>query len=264
MKDRHLIFLSHIHEEKDLAIIIKEFIENEFSGFVDVFVSSDGKSITAGANFLKRIEDALVNCCAALYLISPNSVKRNWINCELGAVWIRNVMSVRSGGSEILAIPVCHSGITPSNLPQPLNNLNAIQGNNALQLKFAFCSIQTAVGGRGALKSNFEELSVKVIELERKYTLGANIRCLLSVFSTGNIPKILAQCKTVPPDTDIELKIPHLQIHQVHLVRGLEAKELKGLIKVNVPKSSISFGSSGPVNVADVNITINTKSDFTV
>jgi len=58
----HQIFLSHIHEEKELAILIKDAIEAEFSGFVEVFVSSDGTSIPAGSNFLKRIEDGLVNC----------------------------------------------------------------------------------------------------------------------------------------------------------------------------------------------------------
>ena len=81
-----LIFLSHIHEESSLALLVKQALENEFSGFVDVFVSSDGTSIPAGANFLKRIEDGLVSCIGAIYLISPNSVKRNWINFELGAV----------------------------------------------------------------------------------------------------------------------------------------------------------------------------------
>ena len=47
----HQIFLSHIHEEKELAIIIKDAIEEEFSGFVEVFVSSDGMSLPSGSNF---------------------------------------------------------------------------------------------------------------------------------------------------------------------------------------------------------------------
>ncbi|MCP4746785.1 MAG: hypothetical protein GY874_11690 [Desulfobacteraceae bacterium] len=87
MSDK-LLFFSHIHDEKDLAILIKDALENEFSGFVDVFVSSDGKSIPAGVKFLEKIEDGLIKCVGALYLISPISVKRNWINFELGAVWV--------------------------------------------------------------------------------------------------------------------------------------------------------------------------------
>ncbi len=66
-----VIFLSHIHEEMELAILIEEALKAEFSGFVDVFVSSDGVSIPAGANFLRRIENGLINCIGAVYLISP-------------------------------------------------------------------------------------------------------------------------------------------------------------------------------------------------
>jgi hypothetical protein len=68
MADR-LIFLSHIYEEKELALLIKQALEQEFSGFMEVFVSSDGASIPAGANFLTKIKDGLVNCVGAIYLI---------------------------------------------------------------------------------------------------------------------------------------------------------------------------------------------------
>lgn len=164
------IFLSHIHEERELAVLFKRAIEDEFSGFVEVFVSSDGVSIPAGANFLKRIEDGLVECIAAIYLISPLSVNRNWINFELGCVWIRNSLSVRANGPEVPALPICHSGIKPSQLPKPIDNLNAIEGNQSSRLEFAFKSIQSAVGGRGVLRTDFDELARKVIEFERGYT----------------------------------------------------------------------------------------------
>ncbi|MBF0888055.1 hypothetical protein [Gluconobacter cadivus] len=47
------IFLSHIHEEKELALLIKDNIVEAFAGFVEVFVSTDGVSIPAGSNFLR-------------------------------------------------------------------------------------------------------------------------------------------------------------------------------------------------------------------
>lgn len=161
-----LIFLSHIHEEAKLAAVFKATIEDEFSGFVDVFVSSGGRSIPIGIPFLKSIERGLVDCIGAIYLISPTSVRRNWINFELGAVWIRSVSSVRGGGSEIPAIPICHSGCTPSNLPMPLNNLNAILATDPLQLELAFRSIQSVVGGKGFLKTDFCQLASKIAALE--------------------------------------------------------------------------------------------------
>lgn len=166
-----LIFLSHIHEERDLALLVKNALEEEFSGFVKVFVSSDGTSIPAGSNFLKRIEDGLIDCIGAIYLISPASVKRNWINFELGAVWIRNIMNLRDGKAEIPAIPVCHSGLIPRDLPQPLNNLNGIHANQASQLESAFQSLQAAVGGKGRLRTNFDELAANTINFENTYTI---------------------------------------------------------------------------------------------
>ncbi|UNU29271.1 toll/interleukin-1 receptor domain-containing protein [Aeromonas hydrophila] len=176
-----LIFLSHIHEERELALLVKQAIEEEFSGFVTVFVSSDGTSIPAGSNFLKRIEDGLIDCIGAIYLISPSSVKRNWINFELGAVWIRNIKNLRDGREEIPAIPVCHSGMTPSNLPQPLNNLNAIPANQASQLESAFRSLQNAVGGRGSLRTDFDELARKIINFENTYTITDRINKIRTI-----------------------------------------------------------------------------------
>lgn len=181
-----LLFLSHIHEEKDLATIVKSAIEGEFAGFVEVFVSSDGTSIPAGANFLKRIEDGLVNCIGALYLISPNSINRNWINFELGAIWIRNAISIRASEPEIPLLPLCHSGIMPSELPQPANNLNAIIANQSSQLEFAFRSIQSAVGGKGTLRTDFDSLAQEVIQFERKYTLIKNIGEVLRLLELNN------------------------------------------------------------------------------
>ncbi len=196
-----LIFLSHIHEERDLALIFKNALEEEFSGFVDVFVSSDGVSITAGSNFLKRIEDGLVDCIAAIYLISPYSVRRNWVNFELGAVWIKSAMSVRSGGKEIPALPLCHSGSGAGSLPAPLNNLNAVDANQSSRLEFAFRSIQAAVGGKGALKTDFDALAAKVRAFEHTYTLESNLCKLMGmIMLPQQIPNFVAfaEASTVP------------------------------------------------------------------
>ncbi|EKT5677473.1 toll/interleukin-1 receptor domain-containing protein [Escherichia coli] len=181
-----LIFLSHITEEKELAKIIKDAIEDEFAGFVSVFVSSDGETIKAGQNFLKVIEDGLVNCIAAIYLISPNSVKRSWISFELGAVWIRNTLNQNAGLGDIPTLPFCHSGMVFKELPQPICNLNAIEANMASKLEFAFRSLQSAVGARGRLRTDFNELAAKVVDFERRYVLFDNLE---KVFDILNLSK---------------------------------------------------------------------------
>ena len=42
------IFISHISEEAEVAIALKELIEQHFPGPPKVFVSSDGESIKMG------------------------------------------------------------------------------------------------------------------------------------------------------------------------------------------------------------------------
>lgn len=250
-----LIFLSHIHEESALARLVKQALENEFSGFVEVFVSSDGTSIPAGSNFLKRIEDGLVGCIGAIYLISPASVKRNWINFELGAVWVRNIMNLRDGKPEIPTLPVCHSGLAPSGLPAPLNNLNGIAANQASQLEFAFMSLQAAVGGRGGLKTDFDALATQIIALEQQYTLGANLKKMLSLL--GGDKRVLVQhCEQQPPGTRTTIDCGFVETNNVQVIKGFEANELKGHIQVTVDMPGTTFGPQGAINGAQVKIVI--------
>jgi hypothetical protein len=226
------LFLSHIHEEADLAKIIKETIENEFSGFVEVFVSSDGSSIPAGTNFLKRVENELINCVGALYLISPESVKRNWINFELGAVWIRNAISIKNDNTEIPTIPICHSGITPKELPMPLLNLNAVNGNSSTELKFVFSSIQKVVRGKGVLKTDFDELADKISRFEKKYTIGEQ---LVSIFHMINFDKIqindLINFMNIQSDVIVEIDIGFTEKTIIWELEKRQ-KELKGLFYI--------------------------------
>jgi hypothetical protein len=253
-----LLFLSHIHEEMELAKIIKLEIENEFSGFVDVFVSSDGTSIPAGSNFLKRIEDGLISCVGALYLISPISIKRNWVNFELGAVWIRNSLSIKNNQPEIPTIPICHSGISPSTLPAPVNNLNAIIGNQSAQLEFAFKSIQSAVGGKGALKTDFDNLSNKIVAFEKQYTLGENVLKLLLMlhFQKAQTAQLITHCAQYGKGTKTILQLGFLQTSDISNIMAIEQNELCGLIKVTTTNPGTNFYPTGAVNGAQVSMEI--------
>lgn len=252
----HKLFLSHIHEEKDLAVLIKNAIEEEFSGFVEVFVSSDGTSIPAGSNFLKRIEDGLVDCIGALYLISPISVKRNWINFELGAVWIRNAISIRAEGPEIPALPFCHSNMTPSNLPQPIGNLNAIVANQASQLEFAFRSIQTAVGGKGSLRTDFDKLAQKIVSFEREYTMGSTVVNFFKMLS-GDMNKLVQHVDSLHAGvTNTTLELGFIPTELVQKIQLFQDNELKGKINLTTKNPGMSFGNQGAVNGADASVVI--------
>lgn len=251
-----LIFLSHIHEEKQLAILIKNSLEEEFSGFVDVFVSSDGVSIPAGSNFLKKIETGLKNCSSAIYLISPSSVKRNWINFELGAIWLRSVISDEQDGPEIPLIPICHSGSTPSTLPSPLNNLNAITGTESNQLELAFKSIQSALGGKGKLRTDFDDLARKINEFQQTYTTGDKFSKLLNLLLNKEQITELADKAQYTPTDGFDLEIRDVNKNAAEDARRIVRELSNPAIEISMLSASIGASLNGTISVEDIKITI--------
>lgn len=243
-----LIFLSHIHEERELAVLIKGALEAEFAGFVEVFVSSDGQSIPAGANFLRRIEDGLVSCIGAVYLISPRSVGRSWISFELGAVWIRSAISLRAGGKEIPALPFCHSGMSPGSLPQPIGSLNAIQAASSAQLELAFRALQAAVGGKGQLRTDFDDLAQKVSAFEKGYTVGENlVATLQELVAPQDRRRFLDACRALPATERMNMDCGIVDQKVADRALALSKGSLKGILLVSTNGSGTAFGSAGAV-----------------
>ena len=78
-------FISHITEEAGVAAKLKAALARDFLQMLDVFVSSDGESISAGDDWLKSIDNALQQSALMLILCSPSSIRRPWINFEAGA-----------------------------------------------------------------------------------------------------------------------------------------------------------------------------------
>lgn len=128
------VFISHIHEEKDLAALLKARIAEDFLGKVECFVSSDTESVLAGEIWLRSVEKALNEASIEVILCSAASVKRPWINFEAGAGWIRGIRIV----------PVCHSGLAPGALPLPLNLLEAISASEPPDLQRLYKTIADA------------------------------------------------------------------------------------------------------------------------
>jgi hypothetical protein len=157
--DKKIVFISHITEEKELAVKTKELIEESFLGMIEVFVSSDEHSISLGQRWLDNITESLKSCAVEIILCSPKSIKRPWINFEAGAGWIR----------DIPVIPFCHSGMKPSLLPMPLNLLQAANANEISSLKLLFPVLAQALGSK-APNVDFSTFVNSVKEFELKYT----------------------------------------------------------------------------------------------
>ncbi|NVO12074.1 MAG: TIR domain-containing protein [Bacteroidales bacterium] len=122
------IFLSHITEEKEIAISLKEFLEKKFLKTVNVFASSHEESIRLGDDWLNTIKKSMKDCQLIIIICSPISISRPWINFEAGAGWVK----------DIPVIPFCHSGLTPGKLPVPINSFQGGLLNNQDDIKKLF------------------------------------------------------------------------------------------------------------------------------
>ena len=122
------IFISHITEEKEVALYLKDVIEKKFLKSVIVFASSHEDSIKLGDDWMDNIKKSLTECQLEIIICSFYSVTKPWINFEAGAGWIRNIPT----------IPMCHSGLTPSQLPIPLKTMQGGNLNNKTDIERLF------------------------------------------------------------------------------------------------------------------------------
>jgi hypothetical protein len=162
--DKPTIFISHITEESEIALIFKEEFDRIFLGMANIFISSDARSIKVGQNWLSEITDGLRNCAAMLIFCSPFSIGRSWINFECGAGWARDI--------EIA--PICHSGLRPVDLPLPISLLQGIEAGNATKIGAVF---QLIADKLGAQKPNVDgaAIAARVVDFEKRYTEATRI-----------------------------------------------------------------------------------------
>ena len=113
------IFISHIQEEFQVALVLKKWIDSAFADHCEVLVSTDPENIPAVAQYLEKNEQALSDIKALIILCSPNSLQRPWISFEVGCAWMQ----------KIFIIPVCYSGLSLAELPQPLATFSGFDLN---------------------------------------------------------------------------------------------------------------------------------------
>lgn len=150
------IFISHTSAEKEIALTLKEWVDSSFLGVCDVFVSSSPDSISPGQNWLDEVCTALKTTNLQLILCSKQSLTRPWINFEAGFAFAQG----------ITIIPLCHSGVSVSDLPIPLALFQAINLESDDACKDIFAAI-----------AKFSELRVpKIAYLDFKSELGEAIK----------------------------------------------------------------------------------------
>jgi hypothetical protein len=125
------VFVSHIGEDRAVAAWLRRRIEEDFQGYVSVFVSSDGEGIGAGERWFDVVERRLDACQVLLVLCTQRSVVQPWVNFEFGAAW----------ALDKLVIPVCVGGLTPADLEMPFSEPQAVTLTTATGLEYLYRAI---------------------------------------------------------------------------------------------------------------------------
>jgi hypothetical protein len=159
------IFISHISEEAELALILKENLLADFNHQVDIFVSSDLEQIAAGDDWLTSIRDALEVAGLDLILCSRLSITRAWVNFEVGAAWLK----------KIPIVPICHSGLQVGDLPVPYSVFNGLDAGDDRGLKKLYRGIARNLG-IDCERDDFEPLAAAVQKFESSYAVSVRMR----------------------------------------------------------------------------------------
>jgi hypothetical protein len=148
-----LVFISHIHEEASLARALGQELELMFAGKLKGFVASEADSIREGSAWLEGIRQGLASASVALILVSSRSKERPWINFEAGAVAFAKPM-----------IPVCHSGLHPTQLPQTLQGWQAIDLVDPEGVR-RLCARIARITGQNEPTLNWEEVAARLAQV---------------------------------------------------------------------------------------------------
>ena len=163
------LFVSHATSDGEFANAVKQEIEKVFANSVSVFCTSSPGTIPVGIDWLSDIEQKLGVAQAVVAIITPVSIERPWLWFEIGATWSKG----RSGDCRIY--PLCAPEIELSQLPSPLDRLQALSMGKAADLKLLFEALigQFGFGKLSSFKaSNISSRipkykDVKIVETDR-------------------------------------------------------------------------------------------------
>jgi hypothetical protein len=137
--EKPVVFVSHAATDQPFAIILKAEIDRVFANGVHVFASSVPGVIMPGADWLEAVKGGLESAKAVVVLITPVSINRPWIWFEVGASWSKTL----EGSGRIY--PLCAPEIDFSELPEPLNRLQALSLGKAEHVRSCFRRFVTSL-----------------------------------------------------------------------------------------------------------------------
>jgi hypothetical protein len=110
MAEKTSVFISHITEEKPVALVLQAYLRRAVGDDFRVFVSSDTKSIGGGNKWFHHIIENPRTSRVVLVLVSQQSRRREWIGFEAGF----------GDGGEAIVIPVSINNFPLGQMSFPL------------------------------------------------------------------------------------------------------------------------------------------------
>ena len=153
-----LVFLSYYTPEAPMALKLQESIQDAFGGAVRVFVATDPRSIRAGRQWMREVEQALRECAVQVILLSPQALTRPWLYFEAGAVWL----------TDRPVVPVVHSGLRVSQLEVPFSYRQGFSVASAADLRNCLFDVIATAAGEALPDYDFEALARKLAHIEQE------------------------------------------------------------------------------------------------
>jgi hypothetical protein len=84
MSDQAQVFISHVYEERHIALVLQKYIRQAFRDAFPVFAAFDKESIGGGKKWFTHIVENLKRSPIVLVLVSGGSRRRPWLAFEAG------------------------------------------------------------------------------------------------------------------------------------------------------------------------------------
>jgi hypothetical protein len=123
------VFVSHQHKDQPIATALTSLLESAFEvGSGDIRCTSVPKyALTPGARTSEQLRSEIAGAELVIGILTPDTSESNYVLCELGAAW----------GRDVQTFPLLARGATPEQVPSPLNERHSVsleKASNCLQL----------------------------------------------------------------------------------------------------------------------------------
>jgi hypothetical protein len=174
--NKPVVFISHLHEDEGCANALEQVLRKALLGALDVFNSSNRRSIAAGDPWRYRIIETLKRAATVLVLASPESVSSPWGNFETGGAWV--------AGTRV--IPTCIKGMKPESLPAPLGHLQAVSLDSPEALRLLISRLSETAGLDEPVEFDFEQATNTIVASWSKSTAEVDNANFLAWYSKAS------------------------------------------------------------------------------